>query len=119
MRTTKRAAAFSGVKCSEDLSKVLDYIDSLKYHDHVDYEFIYKCLQEVRCRKKEKDFLKVWCASRIQLLGFGVGFHFDVKLYTFQAELDPLLNKLCESLLPPPLICRHGADSRRKSEQQP
>lgn len=46
MRTTKRAAAFSGVKCSEDLSKVLDYIDSLKYHDHVDYEFIYKCLQE-------------------------------------------------------------------------
>ncbi|XGW27374.1 hypothetical protein V3C99_007739, partial [Haemonchus contortus] len=44
MRTTKRDAALSGVKCKEELSKVLDYIDTLKYSDHVDYEFIYKSL---------------------------------------------------------------------------
>ncbi|VDO44054.1 unnamed protein product [Haemonchus placei] len=37
-------AALSGVKCKEELSKVLDYIDTLKYSDHVDYEFIYKSL---------------------------------------------------------------------------
>ncbi|KAK6031613.1 hypothetical protein OSTOST_02230 [Ostertagia ostertagi] len=46
MRTTKREDALSGVKCSGDLSKVLDYIDSLKYFDHVDYDFIYKSLTQ-------------------------------------------------------------------------
>ncbi|KAK5975696.1 Serine/threonine protein kinase [Trichostrongylus colubriformis] len=46
MRTTKREAAFFGIKCKDELGKVLDYIDSLKYHDHVDYEFIYKCLAQ-------------------------------------------------------------------------
>ncbi|PIO68947.1 hypothetical protein TELCIR_09247 [Teladorsagia circumcincta] len=42
----KEEAALSGVKCKEELNKVLDYIDSLKYSDHVDYEFIYKSLTQ-------------------------------------------------------------------------
>ncbi|KAK6046461.1 hypothetical protein COOONC_16033, partial [Cooperia oncophora] len=46
MRTTKRELAFSGVKCTEELGRVLDYIDGLKYFDHVDYDFIYKSLTE-------------------------------------------------------------------------
>ncbi|PIO72854.1 hypothetical protein TELCIR_05195 [Teladorsagia circumcincta] len=41
-----KEAALSGVKCKEELNKVLDYIDSLKYFDHVDYEFIYKSLTQ-------------------------------------------------------------------------
>ncbi|KAJ1365958.1 hypothetical protein KIN20_026452 [Parelaphostrongylus tenuis] len=39
-------AALGGVPCKEELSKMLDYIDSLKYHDHVDYDFIYKLSEQ-------------------------------------------------------------------------
>ncbi|VDM73104.1 unnamed protein product, partial [Strongylus vulgaris] len=41
-----KEAALGCMKCKEELGKVLDYIDSLKYHDHVDYDFIYKILTE-------------------------------------------------------------------------
>ncbi|KJH44314.1 hypothetical protein DICVIV_09656 [Dictyocaulus viviparus] len=46
MRTEKRDVAFGLISCREQLYKMLDYIDSLKYHDHVDYEFIYKLAQQ-------------------------------------------------------------------------
>ncbi|VDM52185.1 unnamed protein product [Angiostrongylus costaricensis] len=42
----RRDAAFGGLPCKEELSKMLDYIDSLKYHDRVDYEFIYKLSEQ-------------------------------------------------------------------------
>ncbi|KAE9419777.1 hypothetical protein Angca_005895, partial [Angiostrongylus cantonensis] len=42
----RRDAAFGVLPCKEELSKILDYIDSLKYHDHVDYEFIYKLSEQ-------------------------------------------------------------------------
>ncbi|KAJ1354768.1 hypothetical protein KIN20_011800 [Parelaphostrongylus tenuis] len=41
-------AALGGVPCIEELSKMLDYTDSLKNHDHVDYDYIYKLLEQVR-----------------------------------------------------------------------
>ncbi|KHJ83049.1 hypothetical protein OESDEN_17255 [Oesophagostomum dentatum] len=44
-------AALGAMKCKAELGKVMDYIDSLKYFDHVDYEFIYKELTE--CAKIE------------------------------------------------------------------
>ncbi|KAJ1365957.1 hypothetical protein KIN20_026446 [Parelaphostrongylus tenuis] len=46
MRAENRDAALGGVPCKEELSKMLDYIDSLKYHDHVDYDFIYKLSEQ-------------------------------------------------------------------------
>ncbi|CAJ0597980.1 unnamed protein product [Cylicocyclus nassatus] len=46
LRTEKREVALGSMKCKAELGKVLDYIDSLKYHDHVDYDFIYKMLTE-------------------------------------------------------------------------
>ncbi|KAJ1366793.1 hypothetical protein KIN20_027555 [Parelaphostrongylus tenuis] len=46
MRAEKRDAALGGVPRKEELSKMLDYIDSLKYHDHVDYDFIYKLSEQ-------------------------------------------------------------------------
>ncbi|KAK6745967.1 hypothetical protein RB195_012212 [Necator americanus] len=46
LRNEKRDSAFSSMKCKEELIKVLTYIDSLKYFDHVDYEFIYKMLTQ-------------------------------------------------------------------------
>ncbi|PIO64286.1 hypothetical protein TELCIR_14093, partial [Teladorsagia circumcincta] len=39
-------AQFGNMKCKEELTRILDYIDSLHYHDHVDYTFIYKLLEE-------------------------------------------------------------------------
>ncbi|KAJ1355328.1 hypothetical protein KIN20_012686 [Parelaphostrongylus tenuis] len=41
-----RDAALGGVPCKEELSKMLDYIDCSKYHDHVDYAFIYKLSEQ-------------------------------------------------------------------------
>ncbi|KAJ1355324.1 hypothetical protein KIN20_012682 [Parelaphostrongylus tenuis] len=41
MRAEKRDAALGGVRCKEELGKMLDYTDGLKYHAHVDYDFIY------------------------------------------------------------------------------
>lgn len=35
------------LKCKEELWRVLEYIDKLQYHDHVDYTYIYKMLEEV------------------------------------------------------------------------
>ncbi|KAK6745944.1 hypothetical protein RB195_012198 [Necator americanus] len=46
LRNEKQDSAFSSMKCKEELIKVLTYIDSLKYFDHVDYEFIYKMLTQ-------------------------------------------------------------------------
>ncbi|KAJ1359294.1 hypothetical protein KIN20_017987 [Parelaphostrongylus tenuis] len=46
MRYEKRDAALGAVPCKEELSKMIDYIDSLEYHDRVDYEFIYKLLEQ-------------------------------------------------------------------------
>ncbi|KAK5977819.1 hypothetical protein GCK32_019767, partial [Trichostrongylus colubriformis] len=46
IRKEKREAQFGNMKCKEELTRVLDYIDSLHYHDHVDYTFIYKLLEE-------------------------------------------------------------------------
>ncbi|KAL6725287.1 hypothetical protein ANCDUO_10392 [Ancylostoma duodenale] len=46
LRKEKRETALGAMKCKEELGKVLDYIDSLKYHDRVDYEFIYKMLTQ-------------------------------------------------------------------------
>ncbi|VDO49207.1 unnamed protein product [Haemonchus placei] len=47
IRKEKRDAQFLNIKCKEELQRVMDYIDSLHYHDHVDYSFIYKLLEEV------------------------------------------------------------------------
>ncbi|EYC01895.1 hypothetical protein Y032_0103g3525 [Ancylostoma ceylanicum] len=46
LRKEKRETALGAMKCKEELGKVLDYIDSLKYHDRVDYDFIYKMLTQ-------------------------------------------------------------------------
>ncbi|XGW14992.1 hypothetical protein V3C99_000906 [Haemonchus contortus] len=46
IRKEKRDAQFLNIKCKEELQRVMDYIDSLHYHDHVDYSFIYKLLEE-------------------------------------------------------------------------
>ncbi|VDM85791.1 unnamed protein product [Strongylus vulgaris] len=46
-RTTKREAMLGPLKCKQELWRVLDYIDKLHYHDHVDYSYIYKLLEEV------------------------------------------------------------------------
>uniref|UniRef100_A0A0K0EIE4 Doublecortin domain-containing protein n=1 Tax=Strongyloides stercoralis TaxID=6248 RepID=A0A0K0EIE4_STRER len=40
-----RSAFFGGLKCEGEFGKILDYIDLLKYHDKVDYEFIYSSLK--------------------------------------------------------------------------
>lgn len=45
MRTTRREDAFSGVKCSDHLMVIMDYLDGLQYQDRVDYEYIYKLLE--------------------------------------------------------------------------
>uniref|UniRef100_A0A0N5CD19 Protein kinase domain-containing protein n=1 Tax=Strongyloides papillosus TaxID=174720 RepID=A0A0N5CD19_STREA len=41
-----RNTFFGGLKCDVEFGKVLDYIDLLKYHDKVDYEYIYSCLRK-------------------------------------------------------------------------
>ncbi|VDK82035.1 unnamed protein product [Cylicostephanus goldi] len=45
-RTTRRESMLGPLKCKEELWRVLDYIDKLHYHDHVDYSYIYKLLEE-------------------------------------------------------------------------
>ncbi|CAI5451724.1 unnamed protein product [Caenorhabditis angaria] len=42
----KRDIFFNQIKCTPELSKIVDYIDKLKYQDHVDYSYIYKILEE-------------------------------------------------------------------------
>ncbi|KHJ87580.1 hypothetical protein OESDEN_12643 [Oesophagostomum dentatum] len=46
IRKEKRDAQFGSMKCKEELGKIIDYIDTLHYHDHVDYSYIYKLLEE-------------------------------------------------------------------------
>ncbi|KAK6744511.1 hypothetical protein RB195_011311 [Necator americanus] len=46
IRKEKREAQFGNMKCKEELGKIIDYIDTLHYHDHVDYSYIYKLLEE-------------------------------------------------------------------------
>ncbi|KIH59508.1 hypothetical protein ANCDUO_10254, partial [Ancylostoma duodenale] len=38
-------AAFEGIKCVEELCKIMEYIDSLQYQDRVDYDYIYKLVK--------------------------------------------------------------------------
>ncbi|CAB3403413.1 unnamed protein product [Caenorhabditis bovis] len=45
-RKEKKDLLFIGLKQTSELNRILEYIDKLKYHDHVDYEFIYKTLDE-------------------------------------------------------------------------
>ncbi|VDM62733.1 unnamed protein product [Angiostrongylus costaricensis] len=37
---------FGPLKCKGELARILEYIDKLQYHDHVDYTYIYKMLEE-------------------------------------------------------------------------
>lgn len=37
---------FHGIKCSAEFEKIILYLDKLQYQDHVDYEYIYKTLNE-------------------------------------------------------------------------
>ncbi|EYC41243.1 hypothetical protein Y032_0576g218 [Ancylostoma ceylanicum] len=46
-RTTRREAMLGPLKCKDELWRIIDYIDKLQYHDHVDYTYIYKLLEEV------------------------------------------------------------------------
>ncbi|KAJ1371399.1 hypothetical protein KIN20_033350 [Parelaphostrongylus tenuis] len=46
MRSEKRDAILGALSCKEELSKMIDYIDTLKYYDHVDYEYIYKLAEQ-------------------------------------------------------------------------
>ncbi|MFH4977125.1 hypothetical protein AB6A40_003834 [Gnathostoma spinigerum] len=39
---------FHGVKCQEEFTSILKYIDSLQYQDKVDYNFIYQTIKAVR-----------------------------------------------------------------------
>ncbi|KAK6736694.1 hypothetical protein RB195_019410 [Necator americanus] len=45
-RTTRKDAMLGHLKCKEELWRVIEYIDKLHYHDHVDYSYIYKLLEE-------------------------------------------------------------------------
>ncbi|PIO54513.1 hypothetical protein TELCIR_24123, partial [Teladorsagia circumcincta] len=45
-RTTKKEQMLGSLKCKDELWRVLEYIDKLQYHDHVDYTYIYKMLEE-------------------------------------------------------------------------
>ncbi|KAL6734568.1 hypothetical protein Aduo_005095 [Ancylostoma duodenale] len=45
-RTTRREAMLGNLKCKDELWRIIDYIDKLQYHDHVDYTYIYKLLEE-------------------------------------------------------------------------
>lgn len=45
-RKDKRSSLFAGLRQTDYLSKVLDYIDGRAYQDRVDYQFIYKNLAE-------------------------------------------------------------------------
>ncbi|TKR66642.1 hypothetical protein L596_022908 [Steinernema carpocapsae] len=44
-RTTKRDKLFMTLRCREEFGKLLDYIDQLKYHDRIDYSFMYQVLR--------------------------------------------------------------------------
>lgn len=46
IRKEKREAQFGNMKCHNEIERIMDYIDSLHYHDHVDYTYIYKLLEE-------------------------------------------------------------------------
>ncbi|VDM66509.1 unnamed protein product [Strongylus vulgaris] len=46
IRREKREAQFGNMRCKEELGKIIDYLDTLHYHDHVDYSYIYKLLEE-------------------------------------------------------------------------
>ncbi|KJH53013.1 hypothetical protein DICVIV_00698 [Dictyocaulus viviparus] len=37
--------AFSGIKCKDELMQIMDYLDKLRYQDHVNYKYIYTILQ--------------------------------------------------------------------------
>ncbi|EYC46245.1 hypothetical protein Y032_0403g819 [Ancylostoma ceylanicum] len=50
MRQEKKNAAFEGIKCVEELCKIMEYIDSLQYQDRVDYDYIYKLVELKPCR---------------------------------------------------------------------
>ncbi|KJH44076.1 hypothetical protein DICVIV_09916 [Dictyocaulus viviparus] len=45
-RNVKKDSMFGPLKCRDELFRVLEYIDKLQYHDHVDYSYIYKMLEE-------------------------------------------------------------------------
>uniref|UniRef100_A0A1I7UUK0 Protein kinase domain-containing protein n=1 Tax=Caenorhabditis tropicalis TaxID=1561998 RepID=A0A1I7UUK0_9PELO len=45
-RKDRKSTFFLGIKHSNELSKILDYIDSIAYQDRVDYKFIYRHLSE-------------------------------------------------------------------------
>ncbi|XGW08772.1 hypothetical protein V3C99_011244 [Haemonchus contortus] len=45
-RTSRKDQMLGSLKCKEELLRVLEYIDKLQYHDHVDYTYIYKMLEE-------------------------------------------------------------------------
>ncbi|EFP10361.1 hypothetical protein CRE_23562 [Caenorhabditis remanei] len=45
-RKEKRHTLYTGIKHTNELNKILDYIDSKAYQDRVDYAFIYKALGE-------------------------------------------------------------------------
>ncbi|CAJ0598537.1 unnamed protein product [Cylicocyclus nassatus] len=42
MRDEKKDVAFAGIQCKAELCKIMEYLDTLQYQDHVDYSFIYK-----------------------------------------------------------------------------
>ncbi|TKR67847.1 hypothetical protein L596_023934 [Steinernema carpocapsae] len=44
-RTIKRDKLFMTLRCREEFGRLLDYIDQLKYHDRVDYSYIYQVLR--------------------------------------------------------------------------
>ncbi|ETN85227.1 hypothetical protein NECAME_06522 [Necator americanus] len=45
-QTAVQDAMLGHLKCKEELWRVIEYIDKLHYHDHVDYSYIYKLLEE-------------------------------------------------------------------------
>ncbi|CAI5441190.1 unnamed protein product [Caenorhabditis angaria] len=45
-RKDKREAMLSGLPHTTELNRILDYIDKQQYHDRVDYDYIYKMLEE-------------------------------------------------------------------------
>ena len=46
-RKEKRHTLYTGLKYTVELNKILVYIDSQAYQDRIDYQFIYKSLEEV------------------------------------------------------------------------
>uniref|UniRef100_A0A8R1HXK4 Protein kinase domain-containing protein n=1 Tax=Caenorhabditis japonica TaxID=281687 RepID=A0A8R1HXK4_CAEJA len=42
----RKNVLFHGLKCGSELGKILAYLDSLQYQDHIDYHYIYKQLED-------------------------------------------------------------------------